>query len=105
VLARFGTSYAEEGAGLRAGRFTWRSTATGQSFTLTSLKWVNDIVVSGTMTRHVATGAVAASVKLVKAGKQVGTLTIAWNDRETAANATLTGTINGKALRARRLAP
>jgi pimeloyl-ACP methyl ester carboxylesterase len=105
VLARFGTSYAEEGAGLRAGRFTWRSTATGQSFTLTGLKWVNDIGVSGTMTRNVATGAVAASVKVLKAGKQVGTLAIAWNDRETAGTATLHGTINGRALRARRIAP
>lgn len=105
VLARYGTSYANVGAGLRAGRFTWRSTSTGQSFTLTNLKWVSDVVVSGSMTRNLGTSAVSASVKVVKGGKQIGTLTLAWNDSETAGLATVTGTLNGKAIRARRIAP
>jgi hypothetical protein len=105
VLARYGTSYANVGAGLRAGRFTWRATSTGQSFTLKNLKWVTDVVVSGSMTRNLATGAVSANVKLVKAGANIGTLAIVWNDRGTGAVATLTGTLNGKAIRARRLAP
>jgi pimeloyl-ACP methyl ester carboxylesterase len=105
VLARYGTSYANVGAGLRAGKFTWRATSTGQSFTLKSLKWVTDIVVSGTMTRNLATGAVSANVKLVKGGSQIGTLAIAWNDRTPDAVATLSGTISGKAIRARRIAP
>jgi hypothetical protein len=105
VLARYGTSYANVGAGLRAGKFTWRSTSTGQSFTLTNLKWVTDVVVSGTLTRNLGTGAVSASVKVVKGGKQIGTLTIAWKEMDTAANATVTGTLNGKAVRARRIAP
>jgi pimeloyl-ACP methyl ester carboxylesterase len=105
VLARYGTSYANVGAGLRAGKFTWRPTSTGQSFTLKSLKWVTDVVVSGTMTRNLATGAVSANVKLVKGGRNIGSLAIAWNDGLTDAVATLTGTLNGKAIRARRLAP
>jgi pimeloyl-ACP methyl ester carboxylesterase len=105
VLARYGTSYANVGAGLRAGRFTWRATSTGQSFTLKNLKWVTDVVVSGSMTRNLATGAVSANVKLVKAGRNIGTLAIAWDDREGDAVATLTGTVSGKAIRARRIAP
>jgi pimeloyl-ACP methyl ester carboxylesterase len=104
VLARYGTSYANVGAGLRAGKFTWRSTSTGQSFTLTKLKWVTDIVVSGTMTRNLGTGAVSANVKLVKGGKTIGNLTIAWNDAETAAVASITGKLNGKTVKARRIA-
>jgi pimeloyl-ACP methyl ester carboxylesterase len=105
VLARYGTSYANVGAGLRAGKFTWHSTSTGQSFTLTSLKWVTDVAVSGTMTRNLGTGAVSASVKVVKGGVQIGTLTISWKDNETAALATITGTLSGRAIRARRIAP
>jgi len=105
VLARYGTSYANVGAGLRAGKFTWRSTSSGQSFTLKSLKWVTDVVVSGTMTRNLGTSAVSASVKLVRNGKSIGNLTISWKDSETAALATITGTVNGKSLKARRIAP
>lgn len=105
VLARYGTSYANVGAGLRAGKFTWHSTSSGQSFTLTNLKWVTDVVVSGSMTRNLATSAVSANVKIVKGGKQIGTLAITWTDNESAAHATLTGTLSGKAIRARRIAP
>lgn len=105
VLARYGTSYANVGAGLRAGKFTWKSTSIGQSFTLTNLKWVTDIVVSGTMTRNLGTGAVSASVKLVKGGKSIGNLTISWKDAESAAQATITGAVNGKSIKARRIAP
>jgi hypothetical protein len=41
----------------------------------------------------------------VKGGKQIGTLAIAWKETDTAASATVTGTLNGKAVRARRIAP
>ncbi len=105
VLARYGTSYANVGAGLRAGKFTWKSTSTGQSFTLTRLKWVTDIVVSGTMARNLGTGAVSANVKLVKGGKSIGSLAISWKDLETDALATITGKVNGKSIKARRIAP
>jgi len=105
VLARYGTSYANAGSGLRAGRFTWRATPTGQSFTLKNLKWVRDVAVSGTMSRVMATGAVSASVKLVKSGKSIGNLAISWNDVQSAAQATITGTVNGKSIKARRIAP
>jgi hypothetical protein len=105
VVARFFTAYAGYGSGLRGGTFRWRTTSAGYSFTLTGLKWSNDLKVSGTMTWNLGTSAIASNVKLVKGGKSIGNLAISWNDNDAAAIATLTGTINGKAVKARRIAP
>jgi pimeloyl-ACP methyl ester carboxylesterase len=105
VVARFFTAYAGNGAGLRGGTFRWRTTSTGYSFTLTGLKWTGDLKVSGTMTWNLGTSVVASNVKLVKGGKSIGNLAISWIDNDAAAIATITGTINGKAVRARRIAP
>lgn len=105
VVARYFVSYAGEGAGLRAGKFTYRQTGTGYSFTLTGLKWTNDIAITGTMTWNLKTSLISAKVTLKKAGNSIGQLTISWNESLTAATATLTGSINGKAVNARRIAP
>ena len=105
VIARFSIAYAGYGAGLRAGTFTHKPTSTGHSFTLKSLKWTNDLKVSGTMTWNLGTSLISASAKLVKGGKSIGNLTISWKDNDTAAEATITGTINGKVVKARRIAP
>jgi hypothetical protein len=105
VVARFSIAYAGSGAGLRAGKFTVEPTSTGQSFTLTGVKWTNDLEVSGAMTWNLSTSLISAEVNLVKEGKSVGRLSISWKDAEIAADATLTGSINGKVVRAHRLAP
>ena len=105
VIARFSIAYAGYGAGLRAGTFTHKPTSTGHSFTLTGLKWTNDLKVSGTMTWNLGSSVIVANAKLVKGGKSIGNLTISWKDNDTAADATITGTVNGKAVKARRIAP
>jgi pimeloyl-ACP methyl ester carboxylesterase len=105
VIARYFVCYIGDCAGLRAGGFTYRSTGTGPSFTLNSVKWTSDVAVSGTMTWNIATSVISADVKLVKSGKKIGTLAISWKDNDTAATATITGTLNGRAIKARRIAP
>jgi hypothetical protein len=69
------------------------------------VQWTDDLQVSGRMRWDVSTGDVAADVRLRRAGAQVGTLAIKWNDVQKDAIATLTGTIGNKAVKAKRIAP
>jgi hypothetical protein len=54
---------------------------------------------------NVSTGDVTADVRLRRAGAQAGTLAIKWNDIQSNAVATLTGTIGNKTVKAKRIAP
>ena len=74
-------------------------------FELDHVKWTDDLEVSGTMRWNLSSGNVTADVNLRRDGAQVGHLDIAWNDIRTDAIATLNGTIGGKRVAARRIAP
>jgi hypothetical protein len=107
VIARYYVTYNFVDTGLRGGQFTYDATDTGYKFKLKSLKWTEDVAVSGTVTwdQDETSNIITAQVTLESAGKQVGTLQIRWNDADINAMASVTGTIQGATLIARRIAP
>jgi hypothetical protein len=107
VIARYYVTYNYFDTGLRGGSFTYAATDTGYKFKLKSLKWTEDVAVSGTVTwdQDPTSNIIAAQVTLESAGKQAGTLKIRWNDGDINAMASVTGEIQGAALVAERIAP
>jgi hypothetical protein len=57
------------------------------------------------MAWDLASGDVTANVTLRRNGKDAGNLTIAWNDVERNAIASIAGTVNGDRVKAKRIAP
>jgi pimeloyl-ACP methyl ester carboxylesterase len=104
VFSRFLITYGI-GAGLRDGLFTYVRDDVGYAFDLDHVKWTNDLEVTGTMQWNLASGNVTADVTLRQGGKNAGNLTIAWNDVQSNAIATITGTIGGDRVKAKRIAP
>jgi pimeloyl-ACP methyl ester carboxylesterase len=104
VFSRFLVTFGI-GGGLRGGEFTYTLQPFGYEFELERVQWTNDLQVSGRMRWHLDTGRVVAEVRLRQDNKQVGTLTIEWNDVQKNAIATLSGTIGTRTVRARRIAP
>ncbi|MGK9170567.1 alpha/beta hydrolase [Inquilinus limosus] len=103
VLARYFVNSTGSGVGLRGGRFSFEAFDEGYAFTLDQIRWAEDLAVSGTIRWNQATGDVTAELTL--AGAAVGTLALAWNDRDTDAVARITGTIEGRTVVAERIAP
>ena len=104
VFSRFLVTFGI-GSGLRGGEFTYTLQPFGYEFDLDRVQWTSDLEVSGRMRWHLDSGNVIAVVRLRQEGKQVGTLTIEWNDVQKNALATLTGTIGNKTVKAKRIAP
>jgi pimeloyl-ACP methyl ester carboxylesterase len=93
VITRWWDMYGYKGAGLRGGRFT----TTGYNhvkFSMTNLRWVDDLKVDGNVTWDRTTGAIEATVHLT--GASHGDLTLRWNDWDSLAIATVKGTVDGK---------
>jgi pimeloyl-ACP methyl ester carboxylesterase len=105
VIARYYVTFNYVDSGLRGGKLTYAATATGYDFKLKAFKWTEDIAVSGTVSWDQTTNIITAQVTLKKAGAQVGTLQIRWNDADINAMAAVTGDIQGAALNAQRIAP
>ncbi len=103
ALARYFVNSGGSGVGLRGGTFTFEASDTGHNFTLDQLRWAEDLAVSGTIRWDQSTGDIAADLTL--AGAATGTLSLTWNDRDTDAMARITGTIDGRAVAAERIAP
>lgn len=104
VFSRFLVTFGI-GGGLRGGEFTYVLTPFGYEFDLQRVKWTEDLEVSGTLRWYVGSGEVVADVRLHHDGKRVGPLTIEWNDVAKNAIAKIRGTINGKTVRGKRIAP
>jgi pimeloyl-ACP methyl ester carboxylesterase len=104
VFSRFLVTFGI-GGGLRGGEFTYTLQPFGYEFQLDRVQWTEDLQVSGRMRWHLDSGNVIAEVRLRQDGKQVGTLTIEWNDVQKNAIATLRGTIGTKTVKAKRIAP
>lgn len=105
VIARYYVTFNYVDAGLRGGKFTYAASDTGYDFTLRGLKWTDDVAVSGTVSWDQVSNIISAQVTLKSGGTQVGNLKIRWNDADINARATVTGTIQGAALNAERIAP
>jgi hypothetical protein len=104
VFARFLITYGT-GGGLRGGKFRYTLESYGYAFEFEHVRWAEDLEISGTMYWYLAPNAVLADVQLWHNGKSEGNLTIAWNDLDTNAIATLDGTIGNDRVRAQRIAP
>lgn len=105
ALARYWPSLDNIGAGLRGGQYKYADTATGLAFTLTGYKFTDDIAVSGSISWNFDTSVISGKVDLRRAGVLVGTLNLRWVDSTANATATVTGSIRGHTLNARRVAP
>jgi hypothetical protein len=104
VFSRFLVTFGI-GGGLRGGEFTYTLQPFGYEFELDRVQWTEDLQVSGRMRWHLDTGYVIATVRLRQVSRQIGALTLQWNDVQKDAMATLTGTIADKVLKAQRIAP
>jgi hypothetical protein len=105
VIARYYATYNDFDIGLRGGKFTYTTSRTLYVFTLTELKWTEDVAVSGTVFWDQVSNVITAQVTLKSAGAQVGALKIRWNDADIDAMASVTGEIQGTTLIAQRIAP
>jgi pimeloyl-ACP methyl ester carboxylesterase len=104
VFARFIIT-AGIGSGLRGGEFTYLQQPYGYEFNLDHVRWTEDLQVTGTIRWYTGSGDVFADVKLSQNGKNIGKLDFAWNDVDENAIASITGTVNGDRVKARRVAP
>ena len=105
ALARYWPSLDGGGLGLRGGQYSYVYTATGVRFTLTNYKFTSDVAASGSIDWNWDTAMITSRVNLARSGSAVGTLNIRWNDAAANASATVTGTVQGAKLNARRIAP
>jgi pimeloyl-ACP methyl ester carboxylesterase len=105
VIARYYVSFNAVGAGLRGGKFSYAATNVGYDFTLQNVRFTQDVAVSGTVSWDFSTALVTAHVTLKSGGQAVGALDINWNDADINAIASVTGTIQGAAIKAQRIAP
>lgn len=104
AVARYYVSSSGHEAGLRGGGFNLAATATGYVLRLNGACWADGLAVSGPVVWNQLSGDIAGSVTFTAPGHS-GTIEIRWNDRATDATATLTGTVDGAALAATRIAP
>jgi len=105
AIARWWVNTSGSGVGLRGGQFQYTSAGDITNFTLDNSQWVDDLAVSGTIAWQYATpGAVLAQLAFnTPAGS--GALQISWDDRQPQAQATIQGTIGGRAIAAAMPAP
>jgi pimeloyl-ACP methyl ester carboxylesterase len=106
VIARWNINYTGSGLGLRGG--TWTFSQGGSfvaDFKLKGVQWTNDLAVSGTAKWNLNNGAVREDITFTDAEGEPATLTARWNDRDTDAVATLTGTIGSNTVSATMPAP
>jgi hypothetical protein len=105
VIARYYVTYNYVGSGLRGGTFTYDASDVGYDFNLKGVRFSQDVAVSGTVSWDQSSNIITAQVTLKSAGQSVGALSISWNDANINAIASVSGTIQGAALNAERIAP
>jgi len=105
VIARYYVSFNYFDGGLRGGSFSYLPSTVGYDFDLQGVRWTQDVAVSGLVSWDQTTNLISAQVTLRNAGRALGALSISWNDADINAVATVTGTVDGAALKARRIAP
>ena len=102
---RFRGDFCISSSGLRGGSFSYLPSTVGYDFDLQGVRWTQDVAVSGLVSWDQTTNLISAQVTLRNAGRALGALSISWNDADINAVATVTGTVDGAALKARRIAP
>jgi hypothetical protein len=105
VIARYYVTLNSMDSGLRGGRYTYSATDVGYDWTLHSVRWTEDVAVSGTVSWDMVSNMITADLMLNGAGKVLGRVTINWDDAKINSVAVVTGTIEGSTLNAKRIAP
>jgi hypothetical protein len=104
VMARWWNMFGAKGVGLQGGRFTTEGLV-DVIWDLRKVRYVDDVAVSGHVSWSRANGAIAADVRVTGTGVKGGTLTITWNDWDQLARARAVGTVGGREVDVRFLAP
>jgi hypothetical protein len=91
--------------GLRGGSFTITQQGQAQVLTLDSVRWADDLAVSGSLHWPLSHGDATASIQLWGPDGLQGNLVVRWPVGPAGAQATLSGTLGGLALRAQTDAP
>jgi hypothetical protein len=104
VMARWWNMGGSTGVGLQGGTF---STAGGDnvSWELHQNRYVADVAVTGHVTWNRHNGAIVADVSVAGSGVKHGRLTLTWNDWDQLAKARAVGTVGGRDVNVRFLAP
>ncbi len=89
-----------DGVGLRGGSFSVGESADGYHLTLRQTRWTDDMSVSGTADVPRRDGAAHAQLQLKGAGDLNGTLTVDWHEGSSRAQASVRGTLGGRAVTA-----
>ena len=105
AIARFFVGFNGTGSGLRGGQYTYALTDVGYDYQMTEVKWSEDVSVTGTIHWNQASGDISSNLTVSQSGHPVGKLDLAWNDTPGNASVRLIGRINGRVLRAMRVAP
>jgi pimeloyl-ACP methyl ester carboxylesterase len=103
VLARSYEFGLRTGAGLRGGAYSAQARNAVDHVTLSAIRWTNDLEISGVA--DLDAGSARARAELTLAGAATGTLEARWPIEGSAADATISGTLDGYALRATMPAP
>jgi pimeloyl-ACP methyl ester carboxylesterase len=104
VQGRWWTILKTHGVGLRGGTFTMRGYSDVRA-TLTDVRFVSNVRVSGSLEWDRRTGEVTATVTVDGPGASPGTLMMSWNDWAQGSQATVTGTLGGQQVSFSFLAP
>jgi pimeloyl-ACP methyl ester carboxylesterase len=104
AVARYGVLLGNTDRGLRGGTFVLSHTPTGYTFNLRAMKWTDDLAVSGTIDWNQITGHIVAKVSLSATG-HAGHVRMVWDDRQTDAEVSIDGKIDGQTVTASRIAP
>jgi pimeloyl-ACP methyl ester carboxylesterase len=104
VMARWWNMFGATGVGLQGGRFTTDGLV-DVTWDLRKVRYVEDVAVSGRVSWSRATGAITTDVRVTGTGVKDGTLTITWNDWDQLAKARAVGTVGGREVDVRFLAP
>jgi len=96
------------GVGLRGGTWSsdWNQSGNIWTVTMHQVRWTNDVAVSGRFTwNHYKPGAVNGQLSVTGPSGENGKVTVTFNSREPDAQATITGSIGGRAVVATMYAP
>ena len=104
VVARWYAIIGSHGVGLRGGTFTTHG-YTFVTYRMNGVEWVDDVAVSGHIAWNHQTGQIRASVSVDGPAASPGTLKMSWSDWAQLPQASVSGTLGGRAVSYSFLAP
>ncbi len=105
MIARWWVNTSGFGVGLRGGTFQYSSIGNLYHYTLSGIRWTNDVEVTGWMDWNYGDGSVTANLSVTGPGTGSGSILATWDDRQPHAVASILGQLGGRAIRATMYAP